>query len=292
MPEPLTPDAEVRKTIDEVVGADGRLCWTCRSCISECPVNLATGRLQPLKVVRLANLGLLEELIRMPEVWYCLTCNRCDYVCPMRVKPAALIRFAREEAARGGRVPAGIRGRHLDLLLNFQKVRYRTADLILRGDDPSVVPSRWQEWLDADVSADRSTVGRKHRYTPVFGGKRDGADARSSACFTCSECSNACPAFGGREVFDPMSLFRMANLGMAETLLHSPSIWLCLACERCTETCGQLVEGHRVIRKLQDMAVEQGYVDAGFRFRWMEAGKLLYPLLLEEIDALFGFGGD
>jgi len=64
-----------------------------------------------------------------------------------------------------------------------------------------------------------------------------------SSCFTCGECSSSCPVAVERSAFDPRFIFRMVNLGLAEELLLSPSIWLCVQCGRCTEACSQLVDG-------------------------------------------------
>ena len=81
----------------------------------------------------------------------------------------------------------------------------------------------------------------------------------------------------------------MVNLGLEEEILRSPSIWLCIACERCTEACGERVTGHLIIQRLQELALKEGIVDKGFPFRWKEAQKAIYPLYIKKIDALFGF---
>ncbi|MBW2616546.1 MAG: hypothetical protein JRD02_10275 [Deltaproteobacteria bacterium] len=79
---------------------------------------------------------------------------------------------------------------------------------------------------------------------------------------------------------------------MEEEILKSPSIWLCIACQRCTEACSQLVTGHLMIQRLQEFALEEGVVDTGFPFRWKKAQDAIYPLFVEEIAALFGFHQD
>jgi len=91
----VNPQASLRRSINQAVRADINQCYTRASCVTECPVNRATNKLQPRKLVWMANLGLLDELLRLPDIWYCLGCNRCSHVCPMSVKPAALIRFLR-----------------------------------------------------------------------------------------------------------------------------------------------------------------------------------------------------
>ena len=84
--------------------------------------------------------------------------------------------------------------------------------------------------------------------------------------------------FFERSVFDPQWIFRMVNLGLEEEILKSPSIWLCLACQRCTEACGELVSGHLIIQRLQELALEEGMVDKDFPYRWKSAQKASYIL--------------
>ncbi len=84
----------------------------------------------------------------------------------------------------------------------------------------------------------------------------------------------------------------MANLGMLEELLRSPSIWLCVDCGRCTETCSQLVDGRQLIRRLQELAIESGVVDKNFRLRLERVNRTLYTYFINEIDVLFDFNRD
>ena len=62
------PDPVQRSQIESRSHTTSFMCWTCGSCDFECPVNIATGRLRPQKLVRLATLGLVEELLEQPEI--------------------------------------------------------------------------------------------------------------------------------------------------------------------------------------------------------------------------------
>ena len=53
----------------------------------------------------------------------------------------------------------------------------------------------------------------------------------------------------------------MVNMGLEKEILASPSIWLCIGCERCTEACGEEVKGHLIIQSLQKLALKEGIVD-------------------------------
>jgi len=282
------PDRTLRKTIESNAHAQANLCWTCSTCDSECPVYLATGRLRPQKIVRMANLGFLDDLLSLPEIWYCLTCKRCNYVCPNLVKPASIISFSRQEALRSNLLPWEVFLRYRDFFSRFQRVRWHTAEQCLKGDVESISHELWHDWLETPIDGLRGDILFAD-LSPSRAFKSAADNSTTAACFTCGECGNACPIFFERSVFDPQWIFRMVNLGLEEEILKSPSIWLCLACQRCTEACGELVSGDLIIRRLQELALEEGIVDKGFPFRWKRAQKAIYPLYIKEINSLLGF---
>jgi heterodisulfide reductase subunit C len=88
-------------------------------------------------------------------------------------------------------------------------------------------------------------------------------------------------------VFDPRFIFRMAHLGLVDELLQSPSIWLCLACGRCTDVCSQQVDGCGIVRRLQDVSIQEAKTVEGFQWRWQRAQKTIYTGLVKQIDTLF-----
>ncbi|MBW1779527.1 MAG: 4Fe-4S dicluster domain-containing protein [Deltaproteobacteria bacterium] len=282
------PDPEARKVVESDAHADIRLCWTCSTCDSECPVFNTAGRLRPQKIVRMANLGFLEDLLSLPEIWYCLTCKRCNQMCPNRVKPAAVIRFSRSEAIRRNLFSWERFSRYRDFFLRFQRVRWRAAEKCLNGEMTPLSTELWRQWLETPVDGLTGDIWLKD-LSPSKGFITAAEKSGTTACFTCSECSNVCPIFFERSVFDPQWIFRMVNLGLEEEVLKSPSIWLCLACERCTEACGEGVMGHLIIQRLQELALIEGMVDGGFPFRWKKAQEAISPLFIKEIDTLLGF---
>jgi heterodisulfide reductase subunit C len=288
----LSPNSKLRSIIETDAQADSRLCWTCGSCDFECPVNIATGRLRPQKIVRLANLGLSLELTSLPEIWYCLTCRRCAAVCPNSVKPAELISYARFEAIRHRLVSMDTVRRYYLLFARFQRVRWHAVEACLSGDLDGVSQRQWCEWLETPIPTATRAILQQDLYRRSDA-LWDTVDvSRAAACFTCGECSSACPVSGERNVFDPRYIFHMANLGMLEELLRSPSIWLCVDCGRCTETCSQLVDGRQLIRRLQELAIESGVVDKNFRLRLERVNRTLYTYFINEIDVLFDFNRD
>jgi Fe-S oxidoreductase len=88
---------------------DGNLnaCLTCGTCSSGCP---ATGLMDmdPRKFIRMAVLGMDDELERHDWVWVCTMCKRCYDVCPMSINIPQLIYEIRAKWPREER-PKGIR---------------------------------------------------------------------------------------------------------------------------------------------------------------------------------------
>ena len=240
IPEPITPDDKLRRLIEEKATASSNMCWTCGTCDIECPVYLSTERLDPQKVIRMANLGMLTALTELPEIWYCLSCRRCHRGCPNAVKPYEVIHHARGEAIERGIVPRRMWSQLQQLLSRFQRVRWRTVEACMHGELNSLSTERWQQWLQEPIETDPEPIKAGRSATPGHPDETV-SDAGSQACYTCSECSGCCPIFSARPVFDPQYIVRMANLGLTDEIVHSPSIWLCLKCELCGSACSQKV---------------------------------------------------
>ena len=283
----IDPDLDLGVAIARQADADSLLCWTCGTCDSECPVFRSTERLRPQETVRMANLGMIEDLLKAPQIWYCLSCRRCVQGCPNRVKPYELHRHLQHEAIATGVISSEMIAPYRKLFIEFQRVRWRVAAHCFKAPLEAMPSQLWYKWLKTPLRQSgyyiSETVLPSGQMPRLLPSQDDG-----KACFTCSECSTCCPIFGERNVFDPQRIIRMANLGLDDQVLKSPSIWLCLGCRRCTDYCTQLVRGHDIIRRFQDEAIAKGVVDPWYPNRLLEADRLIYPRFLDEIDALLG----
>ncbi len=99
--------------LDKVKGIlpnEGNLnaCLTCGMCASGCPAS-GIDNMDPRKFLRMAVLGLDEEVLSTPWIWACTMCMRCNYVCPMEINIPQLVYNARASWPRDER-PKGIRG--------------------------------------------------------------------------------------------------------------------------------------------------------------------------------------
>jgi len=237
-------------------------------------------------MVRLASLGFADELVDLPEIWYCLRCNRCHDVCPNRVSPIHVIEYARREALRQQKRPQAFLFAHEQLRRHFQRVRWQTVEHCRRDDAGPISDDDWRGWctrpVDDTVSPVRFPVSSPE---PVKASQvRIGLSA--NPCFTCGECSSACPVSGERDVFDARSIFRMAVLGQRDVLKRSAGLWLCLSCGRCTDACTQGVDGRQLILDLRQEALSEGIVDDGFLYRLKMAERTIYRRWVRSVDRL------
>jgi heterodisulfide reductase subunit C len=89
-------------------GGNLNLCLTCGACSSGCPATGLEG-MDPRKFLRMAALGLDDEIAKSDWPWMCTMCQRCIYVCPMKIDIPQLVYNARALRPREER-PKGILG--------------------------------------------------------------------------------------------------------------------------------------------------------------------------------------
>ncbi|MCR8487470.1 MAG: 4Fe-4S dicluster domain-containing protein [Crenarchaeota archaeon] len=76
------------------------ICFVCNKCVSGCPVAEVRSEYRPNKIVKLAYLGFIDELIQSGIIWYCTQCLKCSERCPMDVHPASVIVALRNIASK------------------------------------------------------------------------------------------------------------------------------------------------------------------------------------------------
>jgi ferredoxin len=97
---------QVKKLLPE--GGNLNLCLTCGACSSGCRATGLEG-MDPRKFLRMAALGMDEEILKSDWAWMCTMCQRCIYVCPMKIDIPQLIFNVRGSRPRDER-PKGILG--------------------------------------------------------------------------------------------------------------------------------------------------------------------------------------
>ena len=69
-------------------------CLTCGLCSSLCPASGIDG-FDPRKIIRMVELGQIEELLEARWLWLCTMCSKCVIFCPMEINIAELVRNIR-----------------------------------------------------------------------------------------------------------------------------------------------------------------------------------------------------
>jgi len=77
-------------------------------------------------------------------------------------------------------------------------------------------------------------------------------------CYQCKKCTLGCPSAYAMRM-KPHELMRAAQLGLAQEIYWSGTIWICLSCETCNTRCPQDINILRVIDGFREMSKEFGY---------------------------------
>jgi len=92
-----TVDINLITDLHKFGAADINACFSCGNCTAICPLadNDATF---PRRVIRLAQVGLKDDLVASKELWTCYHCGMCTDRCPQEADPAEFMATARRYA--------------------------------------------------------------------------------------------------------------------------------------------------------------------------------------------------
>lgn len=101
-------NAESREKILSKLGTRALVnCFQCIKCTSGCTA-LKLLELKPHEIVKLVNLGFVDELASSDIIWTCATCLKCVERCPQKASPYHVIMVLRNLAVeREAKVPEG-----------------------------------------------------------------------------------------------------------------------------------------------------------------------------------------
>ena len=89
------------RRIEEISGQDLLACYQCGACSAGCPVAFAMD-VQPNQVIRLVQLGQVEEALESETIWFCAACQTCYARCPKGVDLSRIMEALREIALQRG----------------------------------------------------------------------------------------------------------------------------------------------------------------------------------------------
>jgi heterodisulfide reductase subunit C len=93
------PNSKSRAQILSRLRKKGQVnCYQCMKCTSGCTA-LKLLELKPHEIVKLVNLGFVDELPMSDIIWTCATCLKCVQRCPQKASPYHVIIILRNLAA-------------------------------------------------------------------------------------------------------------------------------------------------------------------------------------------------
>ena len=102
------PNLESREKILARLGGKELVnCFQCIKCTSGCTA-LKLLELKPHEIIKLVNLGFVDELASSDIIWTCVTCLKCIQRCPQKASPYHVIMALRNLAVeRETKIPEG-----------------------------------------------------------------------------------------------------------------------------------------------------------------------------------------
>ncbi len=85
----------------EKTGIDFNRCLQCKTCANGCPFLDGMDH-APNQIIRMIQLGMVEEVLKTSAIWVCVGCNTCSSACPMAIDIPALMDGLRHAALEKG----------------------------------------------------------------------------------------------------------------------------------------------------------------------------------------------
>ena len=93
--------------VEKISGQKLLACYQCGKCSAGCPM-AAHMDILPNQIIRMAQLGMHEQLLASEAIWTCVSCMTCNTRCPKDIRIAEVI-----ESLRGAVLRTGQRDDHL-----------------------------------------------------------------------------------------------------------------------------------------------------------------------------------
>ena len=81
--------------VEELSGQNLLACYQCGKCSAGCPA-IAEMDILPNQIIRYAQLGFKDELMRSKSIWICASCFTCNARCPKGINIAEVIEAIRQ----------------------------------------------------------------------------------------------------------------------------------------------------------------------------------------------------
>ena len=114
-------------------------CYACGTCTAGCPIREIDERYNPRKIIRMALLGMREDVLKSDFVWLCSTCYTCHERCPQDVKITDVMTVLKNMAVKEGYIHPAFKAQ-AELIGTFGRL-YEVADFDNKKRDKIGLPS-------------------------------------------------------------------------------------------------------------------------------------------------------
>ncbi|MGD2200321.1 MAG: 4Fe-4S dicluster domain-containing protein [Candidatus Bathyarchaeota archaeon] len=98
----------LRQLSREFSASELSTCFQCGVCTASCPVREFEQTFSPRRIMKLAKLGLKDEVLSSDFIWLCSMCFVCQERCPQDVRPPEVMTVLRNMAAKEGLAPQNL----------------------------------------------------------------------------------------------------------------------------------------------------------------------------------------
>ncbi len=126
-------DGFCQELIAQPGGENINNCFACGTCAAGCPVTEVYEEYNPRRIIREVMMGMREEVLGSPLLWYCLQCYRCSARCPQDVNFSDVMRALRYLAIRDGFTTADVASWATPVDRLSQEVRRRLVRGAIEG---------------------------------------------------------------------------------------------------------------------------------------------------------------
>lgn len=113
-------------------------CFSCGTCTASCPVADVAEEYSPMKLIRMAILGMKKEVLSLDAIWLCSLCYTCYATCPQDVKFRDVMEVLRDMAIEGGYVSSDMRVKMEKVDRLSQEVRREMVKFLFDKDEKRI----------------------------------------------------------------------------------------------------------------------------------------------------------